>query len=196
MLQLPYPRFPKQAEEFLRVSVCHVEDPHCFWIHRLDDQSRRDYNHINETIGPQASRLDKWDMRNMPAKGHLVMGPFNPGAPFAAGPPEYYRAKVLSVSQTGQDIYQRRVRLSFLDFGNVGEAFVRDLRVFPDVLISIPPLAVPCCLTGVRASLINNLNGEWTDNAKGWFKERTLDQQLHAKVRKARDAMIAILFFN
>jgi hypothetical protein len=176
VLQIPAPRLPELHENEIPVSVCHVEEPNHFWCHRLEDRSRRDYRHIMKLIGPHGTSLEMWDINVPLLKGNLVMGPFR-----ADNVVQYYRAKVLS---TQQDVpnHERRVRLYFIDFGNAAEAHVKDLRVVPDGLLKFPPLAIECYLTGVGPSLINDPKGKWTKSAKEWFEERTLDQQLTAKV--------------
>ncbi len=176
VLQIPAPRLPELHENEITVSVCHVEEPNHFWCHRLEDRSKRDYGHINKLIGPQGSFLERWDIKVPVVKGNLVMGPFK-----VDNAVEYYRAKVLSTQQD-VPIHEQRVRLYFIDFGNAGEAHVKDLRVVPDGLLKFPPLAIECYLTGVGPSLINDPKGKWTKSGKEWFEEQTVDQQLTARV--------------
>lgn len=177
VLQIPAPRLPELHEKEIAVSVCHVEEPNHFWCHRLEERSKQDYTHINKSIGPQGRYLEKWDLSMPVHKGKLVMGPYSVNSDLV----EYYRAKVLSAQQHGS-IPDRLVRLYFIDFGNAGEACVKDLRVVPEALLKFPPLAIECYLTGVGPSLIKDPKGKWTKSAKEWFEALTVDQQLTAKV--------------
>ncbi|XP_046649298.1 probable ATP-dependent RNA helicase spindle-E [Daphnia pulicaria] len=178
VLQIPAPRLPELHEYEIPVSVCHVDEPNHFWCHRLDSRSKRDYTQIIGLVGPQGSRLERWDITVPVVKGNLVMGPFKSAVHNVV---EYYRAKVLSTQQ-GVPIHEKRVRLYFIDFGNAAVAHVKDLRVVPDGLLKFPPLAIECHLTGVGPSLINDPIGKWTNSGKEWFEMQTVDQVLTARV--------------
>ncbi|KAK4023960.1 hypothetical protein OUZ56_009352 [Daphnia magna] len=93
---------------------------------------------------------------------------------------EYHRAKVLSVDLLPLST-DSRVRLYFIDFGNVVEDYIRNLRLVPERLLNLPPLAMECYLTGVGPSLFKDPNGKWTQSAKEWFIRRTANQQLPAR---------------
>jgi ATP-dependent RNA helicase TDRD9 len=179
VLQIPAPRLPELHENELPVSVCHVEEPNHFWCHRLDSRSKRDYKHLTGLVGPQGSRLERWDIKVPVVKGNLVMGPFKAANNYV----EYYRAKVLSTQQ-GVPIHEQRVRLYFIDFGNAAEAHVKDLKVVSDGLLKFPPLAIECYLTGVGPSFINDPKGKWTKSGKEWFELQTVDQILTARVSR------------
>ncbi|KAK4021219.1 hypothetical protein OUZ56_003138 [Daphnia magna] len=159
VLQIPAPRLPELHEKKLTVSVCYVEEPNHFWCHRLEERSKRDYIDITKLIGPQGSYLEKLDFSVPVHKGKLV----------------------LSAQHYGPTT-DRRVRLYFIDFGNVVEDYIKNLRVVPEGLLKFPPLAIECYLTGVGPSLIKDPKGKWTKSAKEWFEERTVDQRLTARV--------------
>ena len=179
-LQIPPPRLPELQENVIEVSVCHVEEPDHFWCHRIDRQSRREYKEIDAMTGERGRRLDRWDPAVPIHKGNLVMAPYNQVA--AGSSTEYYRAKVLSV-QRDMPRQDRLARLYFIDFGDAGMALVRELRVVPDSLLKIPPLAIECHLTGVGPSLVRNPKGEWDVKAKEWFQSVTVNKYLKAKVK-------------
>lgn len=50
MLQILSGRVPELLEDYLLVSVCHVEEPNHFWFHRIDNQSKRNYRYRREII--------------------------------------------------------------------------------------------------------------------------------------------------
>jgi len=132
-----------------------------------------------EVIGPGGCNLKAYDDTKALKKGHLVMGPYS----VDGGEPEYYRAKILSISNPAScssDL--RRAVLFFIDYGNIAEVSVRNLRVFPPELLELPPIAMEGVLTGIGPSLIRDPKGEWIPEAKAWFTERTLDQLFTAKV--------------
>lgn len=85
------------------------------------------------------------------------------------------------------------VRLTYIDFGNAEEVYVRDLRVFPEELVCFPPLAMECRLAGVGPSLIQDLSGCWGKAANEWFEKNALDVELQAKVHSSR-ALIQYAF--
>ena len=178
VLQIPPPRLPEMKELVIsKLAVCHVEDPNKFWCQRIDEQSRRNYSHITQIIGTAGNRLKRWDIRVPIQKGQLVMAPFR-AEPASNSHPEYFRAKVLSVQRAppGNPPSADVLRVYFIDFGNATEVLSKDLKDVPEELMMFAPLAFECRLKGVGPRLINDLKGKWTQEAKDWFTQRTMDK--------------------
>ena len=181
VLQIPPPRLPELDESEIVVSVSHVETPNHFWCHRVNDIARRDYNHITTLTGVRGTKLERFVPNNSYRRppihvqiGNLVMGPFEG---------EYYRAKVLSISQFDyNNPTLQKVRLCFIDFGNAGEAFVSELRKLPPALMQFPPLAFECRLIGVAPSPISSSEGKWSDESTKFFKDLAHEQVSTSKV--------------
>ncbi len=175
-VEIPSSRLPDVTEEYLKVTICHTEEPDHFWIHRLDEKSVLDYKAVSKII--QRSCSDQERALDYPVrKGCLVLGPYGD----SGSPPDYYRAKVLSVQQAVVDSV-RRVKLYFIDFGNATEVFMSELRNIPEELLNIPPLALECRLAGVGPSPIHDAKGKWTADAIDWFKKETEEKILTGKV--------------
>jgi len=165
-LLIPAPRLPKLWEKTLRVQVCHVEDPHRFWVQRLDDEARQDYNQMEEMTGPVANR-----QAPLAQPGLLTMAPF-----YIDGiEPTYYRAKVLTV--VGHE-----VRVFFIDYGNSAVVERCHLRPIPASMLYFRPLCFECRLAAVAPSLIRDPRGHWTREATDWFKNQVLDKEVDATV--------------
>ena len=177
MVQIPPARLPEMTEEFVNVSVCHVEDPNRFWVQRLDTLSISCHDAIGNAAGENGCNL-KRTFDHPIKKGCLVMGPFREGSDRS-----YYRAKVLSVQQGVPDIL-RRAKLYFIDYGNPTEVLLSELRPIPDDLLAYPPLAYECRLTGVGPSLIHDPKGKWTEEATEWFRDEMFNKSSLSKVTK------------
>ena len=174
VIQIPTARFPEMHEALLRVVVSHIEEPYKFWCQRSDDYSKKQYSYMEQLSGPEGCRLLRFDSRNQVRKGQLVMAPF---AVDSSSRPEYYRAKVLSVIHADPRAPQNGfLHVYFIDFGNAGKVYVRDLKVVPEEFLLFAPMAFQCRLKGIEPKLIKDLKGKWIAEAKAWFEDQTLNR--------------------
>ena len=172
---LPAARLPASADELVLVTVSHVEDPSRFWVQRVRDQEKHDYQRIAAIVGAQGCNLVEGGVDSASIrKNSLVMGPYDG---------EYYRAKILARQTTSSDKKMDfKVKLYFIDYGNAAEVLASELKKMPPELFHFPPLAMQCTLTGVMPSPMNDMMGLWESAAVLHFKEQFLDERARAKV--------------
>ena len=148
--------------------VTHISSPSTFWVHTADSAAQD--NRVGQIIYQVLSRCTEVPSGQL-REGQLFLAPYK-------DPEEeeeetnFYRAKVSRVlGRTSASVF-------FVDYGNIEVVSIQNLRVIPSAvvqefpdLVSIPGLALECCLGGVQPNQLRNGKGLWDDAVVRAFKE-------------------------
>ena len=157
---------PDMSTTELVIDPVHVSSPSVFWI-QYGDGAEEKATRLQEIIGSCQGSLARVDGPGQVKRGELYIAPFAD-----AGEKEacYYRARVNSV-------FEARVTVFFIDYGNMATVNVQELLVIPPRLIQehpdmvrIPGLALECSLAKLQPSRVRNSKGLWDEEAVTRFK--------------------------
>ncbi|XP_022255850.1 putative ATP-dependent RNA helicase TDRD9 [Limulus polyphemus] len=114
-------------------------------------------------------------LKSPPEPGMLVLAPYVDGRGIC-----FYRARI-------EDVMSDRVYVFFVDYGNT--ACIKNLNDIYDIdpektpdLLTTPAQAFECVLSEVRPSALRSPRGQWTKEARDWFKTQIDGQDLVARV--------------
>ena len=145
--------------------ITHVSSPSLFWVHTMESSQMelRVQEMITQVLRHCTQVSNKYDIK----EGCLYLAPFKD----EDGDTQFYRARV-------DKILNLSVMVFFVDFGNNEKVDLRDLRVlsakiindFPE-LVTIPCLALECCLASVKPNTLRNAKGLYDDLVIDTFRE-------------------------
>ena len=146
--------------------VTHISSPSTFWVHTAESAAQD--TRVGQIIYQVLSRCTEVPWGQL-REGQLFLAPYKDPEEEETN---FYRAKVSRVFGTTS------VSVFFVDYGNMEVVNIHNLRVissdvireFPD-LVSIPGLALECCLGGVQPNQLRNGKGLWDDEVVRSFKD-------------------------
>ena len=147
--------------------VTHISSPSMFWIQtrdRIQDDERL-VEIIDQVLRSCVQVTDHKDVR----VGNVYLAPYKEEEDEET---HYYRARVHHVTST------KLITVFFIDYGNMAQVDVKDLRVitsevikeFSD-LVTIPGLALECRLANIEPNKLRNSKGLWDQEVVDHFKE-------------------------
>ena len=158
--------------------VTHISSPSTFYVHTMESAGQD--VRVQQIIYQVLSRCTEvW--RDELREGQLFLAPYKDPDTEETN---FYRAKVSRVSGTST------ASVFYIDYGNIEEVHVHNLRAIPaDVvqeypdLVSIPGLALECCLGGIQPNQLRNGKGLWDDKVVKAFKELVLDIHVGGSIK-------------
>ena len=155
-----------EVTELEVLTVTHISSPSTFWVHTTESVAHD--NRVGQIIYQVLSQCTEVPTSQL-REGQLFLAPYKDPEQEETN---FYRAKVSRVLGTVS------VSVFFVDYGNIEVVNIRNLRVipsnivreFPD-LVSIPGLALECCLGGVKPNQLRNGKGLWGGEVVKAFKE-------------------------
>ncbi|XP_038253026.1 tudor domain-containing protein 6 isoform X2 [Dermochelys coriacea] len=152
------PEVAQTVETYVTV----VKGPEYFWCQMADPEN---INHLEkklQEIGElEISSVD--DFRSSIRSGDICIAKYSEDG-------KLYRAKVSSIKDNN-------LTVRHVDYGSeelVGREMIRQI---PDLLLTIPMQAFPCCLSG-----FNSPEGSWSNDAKDKFYDMTAEYLLEVTV--------------
>ncbi|XP_021180011.2 tudor domain-containing 6 [Fundulus heteroclitus] len=144
----------------LEVYISTINEDQTFWCQPADSQELCKITSAVSEVGNAA------DARIHP-DGLL---PGTPCVALFADDQLWYRAEVV-------DKNEDELSVLFVDYGNMSQVGVTDVRAVPPALLEVPPQAFLCELEG-----FNSLRGRWTDGAADELSTLTADKLLQLTV--------------
>eukprot|EP00111_Clytia_hemisphaerica_P003797 TCONS_00010896-protein len=158
-----------EAEDQLKVYVCHIEDMNRFFvqlenstIHILVQEMQDFYNKI---------AADQYCIAK-PKVGEYCVSRFTQDK-------SWFRAKILSVKEQFNTINKSyRCHVFYPDYGNDEYVLSTELKSLTKDFCDLPCQAIQCCLNNI----IPIEGTDWNENAINYFKELVDDIELNLKV--------------
>ena len=147
--------------------VTHISSPSMFWIQTRDrvQDDERLVEIIDQVLRSCVQVTDHQDVR----VGNVYLAPYKEEDDEES---HYYRARVHHVTST------KSITVFFIDYGNMAQVDVRDLRVITSEvikefseLVTIPGLALECRLANIKPNKLRNSKGLWDQEVIDHFKE-------------------------
>ncbi|XP_044735251.1 probable ATP-dependent RNA helicase spindle-E [Chrysoperla carnea] len=171
------PELPGLEISLITIRISHVIDPGHFWVQNVGFQ----YDEILSEIGKILSKkLIPVTLANV-VVGEIYAAPFE-GA--------YYRVRCIGVIPLKNGKYC--VQVFYVDYGNISDVPVEDLRILPPDLLNYPAQAYECVLCQLKPSILLHNRAEWTDKAHDLFYNLTHDRILLAKVYSVTQGIVSI----
>ncbi|XP_076314429.1 ATP-dependent RNA helicase TDRD9-like [Tachypleus tridentatus] len=165
---------PSTETVTIRLFIPTVLDCGHFWAIYADDINRSNLAYIEETINMYGGK-NLQVLKSPPEPGMLVLAPYVDGRGTW-----FYRARI-------EDVMSEGVYVFFVDYGNtaciknLSDIYEIDPENTPD-LLTAPAQAFECVLSEVRPSALRSPRGQWTREARDWFKTQVDGQNLVARV--------------
>ena len=148
--------------------VTHISSPSLFWVQT--QESSQQGARIQEIISQVLKRCSPVLSADHVKIGDLYLAPYKDEEETDAES-IFYRAKIINITAA------RAVEVFFIDYGNVEIIDPENLHVisapaikeFPD-LVTIPGLALQCCLARVKPNNLRNGKGLWDDQVVTGFR--------------------------
>ncbi len=168
-----------EVTELESQKVTHISAPSTFWVHMAESVAQD--NRVGQIIYQVLSRCSEVPSGQL-REGQLFLAPYKDPEEEETN---FFRCKVIRVhGRTSACVF-------FVDYGNIEVVSINNLRVipsdvveeFPD-LVSIPGLALECCLGGVQPNQLRNGKGLWDDAMVRAFKELVYTHvgKIHCKI--------------
>ncbi|KAJ9579969.1 hypothetical protein L9F63_004352, partial [Diploptera punctata] len=128
------------------VKVCHIRDPSCFYVHRVEDAGTIDNlsdeltKHANSFTSPPDSVL---------TNGLYIVQFYQDK--------KWYRARVRSIHPSTDPKSEDMADILYVDYGNAEVVPLSRLRCIPPRFSNLPAMALHCSLFGIVPA-----NGKWS----------------------------------
>ncbi|XP_078036812.1 putative ATP-dependent RNA helicase spindle-E isoform X2 [Augochlora pura] len=153
------PQLPGLRSSRIPIILQYAKNPGQFWIQIRDPRVKKDVNQIKFIIEKSLKYLNPFEI--VPKSGTIVIAPY-----VYKSCTSHFRAIVMD-SITSPEIL---VQVYYLDYGYSGECRLSDLRrVDNTTLADFPALAIECVLAKTQPSIIDNLDGNWSEAASDFF---------------------------
>jgi len=148
---------PKPPQQGAPVVVIHFVSPSEFYIQHADSNSLRERSNLFTVLLNASSSAARLTEPTQLKKGELVL---------VFHEDDWYRVELLEVKKD-------KVVVNFVDFGNVDEVCLTNVRVLSRDFINIlPRQAMKCRISGLVGS---GPDGAWTEAAIHWFSNTCMD---------------------
>ncbi|XP_038074406.1 ATP-dependent RNA helicase TDRD9-like [Patiria miniata] len=161
---------PPANKNWVDIYVTEVVDGNRFWAHYADQETFKHLDNImRQTNGPsmRSVLLDE-----QPKAGVYCLAPFTD----EENDRKYYRSRIEAVQTNGN-----RVRVFYLDYGNLGEVDKQELRKMPRSLLEIPFQAFECVLCETKP-FYHLPNNQWLPVATQRLTQLACNRIMTAKV--------------
>ncbi|XP_051464200.1 RING finger protein 17 [Apus apus] len=166
-MQYSPPRIPQEAEEVF-VVVCHINSPSDFYL-----QLRESLDSLDLPKKIQEVYKNEYG-KNLeivcPVEGQACIAKQEDG--------NWYRAQIIGLPS------HQEVMVKYVDFGNVANLTLKDIRRIKKEFLSFPEQAIRCKLARIRPYKEAN---EWSRKAKARFEEMTEDKFMLCSVVEILD---------
>nr|XP_021141947.1 RING finger protein 17 [Columba livia] len=156
ILQYSPPKIP-QEREVISVVVCHINSPSDFYLQLRDNL---DSLYLPKKIQEEYKHEDEKNLKIVcPVEGQACIAKQSDG--------NWYRAQIIGLPS------HEEVMVKYVDFGNIGNITLKDIRRVKKEFLSFPEKAFRC-----RLAFIEPYKGEseWNRKAKERFEEITKDK--------------------
>ncbi|XP_022106993.1 putative ATP-dependent RNA helicase TDRD9 [Acanthaster planci] len=161
---------PPAKKNWIDVFVTEVVDGNRFWAHYADQETFKQLDNImRQTNGPS---IEKIPLDELPKAGVYCLAPFVD----EENDRKYYRARIEAVQTNGP-----KVRVFYLDYGNLGEVDRQELRKMAKSLLEIPFQAFECVLCEIKP-FYHLPNNQWLPVATQRLAELACNRIMTAKV--------------
>lgn len=125
-------------ENNARVIICYTTNHYSLFIRSMEKSDDKAYSKVLTDVN--AAAIKSIELTEMPEKNDIVAAYFEGG---------YYRAVVIKTESTD------KIRVAFIDFGNVADVSLNEIRKISDGLKSQKRYAVKCFLDGANRDTDN-----------------------------------------
>lgn len=184
---------PSLGTSIIPVIVTHIENPSKFWVN------------INEPVNSNRIYWIHSSLNRLSEPLPLYTGPYDDGSPCVApykdkkGPPEYYRARIISSIEIDERRVVTRVQVFFIDYGNQESVYTKELRDYPKSLDNVkeePDLALEASLAEIGPSFAKNPKGGWSPENCKEFNKFLRNNTGIAKIFSVVNNVMAVTLFS
>ncbi|XP_037232429.1 RING finger protein 17 [Falco rusticolus] len=175
VLQYSPPKIPQERE--VSVVVCHINSPSDFYLQLTESLDSSD-------LPKKIQEVYKYDSgRNLeiayPVEGQACIAKQEDG--------NWYRAQIIGLPS------RQEVMVKYVDFGNVANLTLKDIRRVKKEFLSFPEKAIRC-----RLASIEPYEGasEWNREAKERFEEMTEDKRMMCSIVDNLDNILSVELFD
>ncbi|NXC42199.1 RNF17 protein, partial [Penelope pileata] len=170
------PKMPQEGE-VVSVIVCHISSPSDFYLQLADVQDDLAFpKKIEETH----KHKDSKDLTVVcPVEGQACIAKRKNG--------NWYRAQIIGLPRS------QEVVVKYVDFGDVANVTLTDIRKVEDEFLSFPVKAIRCRLAYVEPY---EAAEEWSRGATERFKEMTADRFMVCSVVEILDNILSVELFD
>ncbi|XP_014790430.1 uncharacterized protein LOC106883807 [Octopus bimaculoides] len=144
----------------VKVSVCIVMSPYCFWV-QLTDTAESNLIQLAKDISEHISSENCRRIRQ-PFVGMKCLAPYNDGC--------FYRAKIVNICKPNKEdpCKLTKVNVLYVDYGNTEVVSSGSLQEIPYSLSQLPCQAICCSLANIAPVDIKN---DWSINISDIFQK-------------------------
>ena len=156
--------FDMESKEFVEVKISEVVNGNTFYVHRISDLKNLELvsNHMKVYSSPLSVEKEK-EEDFKPQRGMICASSY--GSPSA-----WYRAEIVSIASD-----DKKASVRYIDFGNVEDVPLCNLRPLSQDIARLDPLALRCVLCFVR---VPSLDRHYGQDAAMYFGRLVWDRAL------------------
>ncbi|KAM6384359.1 RING finger protein 17 [Alca torda] len=176
VLQYSPPKIP-QEREVVSVVVCHINSPSDFCLQLRDSPDSLSFSKKIQEVYKYEHRKNLEIV--CPVEGQACIAKQEDG--------NWYRAQIIGLPSC------QEVTVKYIDFGNVANLTLNDIRRIKKEFLSIPEKAIRCRLAYIEPYKGAN---EWNRKAKERFAEMTEDKLMLCSIVEVLDNILSVELFD
>ncbi|XP_018007189.1 ATP-dependent RNA helicase TDRD9 [Hyalella azteca] len=185
-----------------RITIVYVETAGRVWA-RSDKCAAEHLQFVSSTINLALQSVDDQDVPGAELTGDrlAVNEPVLAPRTNAEGATQYARAQIEERPRGFNSAHARNreeklIKVFFVDYGNTALVPVSSLKQLPEALLSVPRMAVECCLCFLRPVSTSCGGAAWSKEANDFAKRRLTNKKFLAKVYSCVHGMARIELFD